>query len=54
VQGWLAGFHALMGDEAAAARARDASLAMWRTVAARDTLPDDLLNEARAAIGAAR
>jgi serine/threonine protein kinase/tetratricopeptide (TPR) repeat protein len=54
VQGWLAGFHTVMGDEAAAARARDASRAMWRAVAARDTLPDDLLNEARAAIAAAR
>jgi tetratricopeptide (TPR) repeat protein len=53
VQGWLAEVHARLGDAAAAARSRDASLALWRAVAARDSLPDDLLNEARAAIARA-
>jgi hypothetical protein len=50
VQAWLVDFHMRMGDPAAAARARAASVELWRAVAARDTLPDDLLQEARAAV----
>jgi eukaryotic-like serine/threonine-protein kinase len=53
VQAWLADFHTRMGDPAAAARARAASLELWRAVAARDTLPDDLVQEARTAVAKA-
>jgi eukaryotic-like serine/threonine-protein kinase len=52
VQGWLAEFHERMGDPAAAERAQSRSVALWRAVAARDTLPDDLLQEARTAVAA--
>jgi eukaryotic-like serine/threonine-protein kinase len=53
VQAWLVELHTRMGDPAAAARARAASIELWRAVAARDSLPDDLLQEARTAVAAA-
>ena len=52
VQAWLADVYSRMDDVAAADRARAASVELWRAVAARDTLPDDLVQEARAAVAA--
>ncbi len=47
-RGWLADLHARLGDTEAARQARAESREMWRAVAARADLPDDLLKEARA------
>jgi tetratricopeptide (TPR) repeat protein len=52
VQAWLADVYTRLGDPAAADKARTASVELWRAVAARDTLPDDLVQEARAAVAA--
>jgi eukaryotic-like serine/threonine-protein kinase len=53
VQGWLAGVHERMGDPAAAERARTRSVELWRAVAERATLPEDLRDEARKAVAVA-
>ncbi|MBL8219375.1 MAG: hypothetical protein JNL62_09095 [Bryobacterales bacterium] len=47
VQGWMGEFYELMGDRKAAAAARENSRKLWKVVAARKGLPEDLLAEAR-------
>lgn len=47
VKTWLAGLYETLGDREEAARARRESLEMWRAVAARADLPQDLMDEAR-------
>ncbi len=50
VRAWLADLLATMGDHEAARAAREQSLSMWKGLAARDDLPADLANEAKAAL----
>jgi hypothetical protein len=53
VRAWHAELLTVLGDEAGARKAREDARAMWQAVAARTDLPDDLLREARAAVGEA-
>lgn len=50
VRAWQAAFYASLGDHAAAERARQESLTMWQSVAARSDLPADLTDEAKDAL----
>ncbi len=52
VRAWAADVYDTLGDSEAAAKARSESLAQWQTIAARDDLPADLIDEARAALSA--
>ena len=50
VRAWLAELYTMVGDEGAAARAREESRRMWTAVAGRADLPADLTAEANAAL----
>jgi hypothetical protein len=52
VQGWLAELYELMGDRKAAEAAGQESRKLWKAVARRADLPEDLLHEARRAMAA--
>lgn len=54
VRDWLADFYTRLGDREAAGQARRDSLDLWTRVAARTDIPDDVIEEARAATRAAR
>lgn len=51
MQGWLARLYDVLGDTAAARHARDESRRLSATVANRTELPQDVVDEARLAIG---
>lgn len=51
VRAWHAALYERMGDPARAAAARAEALESWRAVAARTDLPDDVAQEAKAAVG---
>jgi hypothetical protein len=54
VGAWLAELYTVLGDEGAAARAREESRRKWTAVAARAELPPDLTAEANAALSGGR
>ncbi|MGE0814028.1 MAG: protein kinase [Vicinamibacterales bacterium] len=53
VRAWTSTLYGRLGDVDAARRAREKSVEMWRAVAARTDVPDDLIEEARRALAEA-